>query len=104
MTIELKINAESTIIELNGRLDTNAAPSLDKVINEDINDTQHLILDLAGVTYVSSAGLRVLLGAQKKIQKIGTMTVRNVCDSVMEILEMTGFVDILCIEKANIIH
>ena len=104
MTIELKISAESTIIELNGRLDTNTAPSLDKVINEDINDTQHLILDLAGVTYVSSAGLRVLLGAQKKMQKIGTMTVRNVCDSVMEILEMTGFADILCIEKANTIH
>ena len=98
MTIEIKANADSTVIEVNGRLDTTTAPSLDKVINEDIKDTQHLVLDIAGVTYVSSAGLRVILGAQKKMQKAGSMKVRNVCSSVMEIFEMTGFADILCIE------
>ncbi len=98
MTIEIKANAESTIIEVNGRLDTTTAPSLDKAIEENTQNTKHLILDLAGVTYVSSAGLRVLLGAQKKMQKVGTMTVKNVCTPVMEVLEMTGFADILCIE------
>ena len=71
---------------------------LDKAISEDIADTKHLILDLKGVTYISSAGLRVLLSAQKKMQKIGSMKVRNVCEEVMDVLEMTGFADILVIE------
>ena len=55
-------------------------------------------LDLEGIEYISSAGLRVLLSAQKKMQSIGTMTVKNVCEEVMEIFEMTGFADILVIE------
>jgi anti-sigma B factor antagonist len=98
MTMEIKKNAEATIIEIVGRLDTTTAPALEKAINEDIGDAKNLVLDLKGVQYISSAGLRVLLGAQKKMQKIGSMKVTNVCEAVMEVLEMTGFADILVIE------
>ena len=98
MTIEIKKNAEVTTIEIIGRLDTTTAPALDKTINEDIGDTKNLVLDVKGMEYISSAGLRVLLGAQKKMQKIGSMKVVNVCEAVMEVFEMTGFADILVIE------
>ena len=98
MTIEIKRNAETTTIELGGRLDTTTAPALDKTINEDLANTKNLILDIKGLEYISSAGLRVLLGAQKKMQKIGYMKVTNVCEAVMEVFEMTGFADILVIE------
>ena len=98
MTIEIKKNAAETIIRIVGRLDTITAPGLDKAINEDIGDTRNLILDMKSLEYISSAGLRVLLGAQKKMQKIGSMKVVNVCEEVMEVFEMTGFADILVIE------
>ena len=98
MTIEIKKTAQLTTIEVVGRLDTTTAPALDKTINEDVCDAKNLVLDLNGLEYISSAGLRVLLGAQKKMQKVGSMTVKNVCPSVMEIFEMTGFADILTIE------
>ena len=97
MTIEIKKNQEQTIIEIVGRLDTITAPALDKTINEDLGDTQNLVLDVKGMVYISSAGLRVLLSAQKKMQKIGSMKVINVCEAVMEVFEMTGFADILVI-------
>ena len=98
MTIEIKKNTEETIIEIVGRLDTITAPALDKTINEDIGDTKNLVLDVKGMEYISSAGLRVLLSAQKKMQKIGSMKLTNVCEDVMEVFEMTGFADILVIE------
>ena len=98
MNMEIKRNAEETMIEITGRLDTTTAPALDKAINEDIEGTKDLILDLKGLEYISSAGLRVLLSAQKKMQKIGSMKVVNVCETVMEVFEMTGFADILVIE------
>ena len=98
MTIDIKKNAAEAVIQISGRLDTITAPSLDKTINEDIGDTKNLILDMKGLEYISSAGLRVLLGAQKKMQKIGSMKVINVCEEVMEVFEMTGFADILVIE------
>ena len=98
MTMEIKKNAAETIIRIVGRLDTITAPALDKAINEDIGDTRNLILDMKSLEYISSAGLRVLLGAQKKMQKIGSMKVVNVCEEVMEVFEMTGFADILVIE------
>ena len=98
MTIEIKKNATETIIEIVGRLDTITAPALDKTINEDIAGTENLVLDVKGMEYISSAGLRVLLGAQKKMQKIGSMKVTGVCKEVMEVFEMTGFADILVIE------
>jgi anti-sigma B factor antagonist len=98
MTIEIKRNAEETVIELAGRLDTTTAPALDKTINGDVEGTKHLVLDFKSLEYISSAGLRVLLSAQKKMQKIGSMKVRNVSEEVMEVFEMTGFADILVIE------
>ena len=98
MKIEIKKNASETIIEIIGRLDTITAPALDKTINEDIADTTNLVLDVKGMEYISSAGLRVLLSAQKKMQKIGSMKVTGVCPEVMEVFEMTGFADILVIE------
>ena len=98
MTIEIKKSAAQTTIEIVGRLDTITAPALDKTINEDIGDTKNLVLDVKGMEYISSAGLRVLLSAQKKMQKIGSMKVTGVCEAVMEVFEMTGFADILVIE------
>jgi anti-sigma B factor antagonist len=98
MTIDIKRNEDVTTIEVAGRLDTTTAPALDKAINEDIKDSKNLILDLKGLEYISSAGLRVLLSAQKKMRLIGSMKVINVCEEVMEVFEMTGFADILVIE------
>ena len=98
MTIEIKKNLEDTTIEIVGRLDTTTAPSLEKTINEDLSDAKNLILDFKGLEYISSAGLRVILGAQKKMQKDGGMKLINVADSIMDVFEITGFADILTIE------
>ena len=98
MTMEIKKTAEEALIEIVGRLDTTTAPLLEKAMNEELGDVKHLILDVKGMEYISSAGLRVLLGAQKKMQKIGSMKVVNVCEVVMDVFEMTGFADILVIE------
>ncbi len=95
MTIEIKKNADLTIVEIAGRLDTITAPVLDKTIREDLGDTKDLVLDVKDLEYISSAGLRVLLSAQKKMQAIGSMKLKNVREEVMEVLEMTGFADIL---------
>ena len=98
MTFEIKKNAEETTIEIVGRLDTTTAPDLDKTISEDIADTENLVLDFKKLEYISSAGLRALLSAQKKMQKLGSMKLINVCEDVMEVFEMTGFSDILTIK------
>ena len=98
MTIEIKRSAEETIIELVGRLDTITAPALDKTISSDIEGVKKLVIDFKSLEYISSAGLRVLLATQKKMQKVGTMKLVNVCKEVMEVFEMTGFSDILTIE------
>ena len=98
MTIEIKRNAEETVIELAGRLDTTTAPALDRTINNDIGESKNLVIDIKNLEYISSAGLRVLLGAQKKLQRVGSMTLINVCEDIMEIFEMTGFADILTIK------
>ena len=98
MMIEIKRNVENTVVELVGRLDTTTAPSLEKMLNEDMGESKNLIFDFKGVEYISSAGLRVLLSAQKRMQKIGSMKVINVCEEVMEVFEITGFADILTIE------
>ena len=98
MMIEIKKEVEATTIEITGRLDTTTAPALDKTINEDISDAKNVIFDFKGLEYISSAGLRVLLSAQKKWQKIGWMKVINVCAEIMEVFEITGFADILTIE------
>ena len=98
MTIEVKKDLEKITVEMVGRLDTNTAPLLETTIIENIVDIKNLVLDFKGVEYISSAGLRVLLGAQKKMQQTGSMKLINVVDSVMEIFEITGFADVLTIE------
>ena len=98
MTIEIKKIAEETILEIQGRIDTITAPALEKTINEDLGGTKNLVLDMKDVEYISSAGLRVLLSAQKRMMKIGSMKLINGRQEVMEVFEMTGFADILTIE------
>ena len=98
MTIEIIKNVEETTLEINGRLDTTTAPKLETVINECSESTKNLVLDLEKLEYISSAGLRVLLSAQKKMKKFGSMKVKNVSEAIMDVFEMTGFADILVIE------
>ena len=98
MTIEIKKSDASVTLELSGRLDTSTAPVLDKTIREDIPEQATLILNLKGLEYISSAGLRVLLTAQKRMQQRGSMKLTHVCEDVMEVLEMTGFSQVLEIE------
>ena len=98
MTIEIKKHENEITIEVVGRLDTITAPVLEKTIGENIGEIQSLILDFKGLEYISSAGLRILLGAQKKMKSQGSMKLIGVCEDVMEVLEMTGFADILNIE------
>ena len=99
MTIEIKKNQEETVLEINGRLDTITAPVLDKTISEDIGDTKNLVLDVKGMEYISRAGLTVLLTAQKKMIAGGTMKLITVCEEAMDVFEMTGFADVLTIER-----
>ena len=98
MTIEIKRTDATAVLEISGRLDTSTAPALDKTIREDISETTALTLDLQGLEYISSAGLRVLLTAQKRMQASGSMRLIHVGEEVMEILDMTGFSDVLEIE------
>ena len=98
MNINLVKENELLKIELQGRLDTNTSPALEEVINTLEADVKDLVIDIKDLEYISSAGLRVLLAAQKKMIKVGSLKVINVCDSIMEIFEITGFVDILEIE------
>ena len=98
MTIEIKKSVDELVLEITGRLDTITAPALDKTINENLGEIKNLILDFKQLEYISSAGLRVLLSAQKKLQQNGTMKLKNVREEVMEVFEITGFVDILTIE------
>lgn len=85
-------------VSVEGRLDTTTAPELDKVLKESLSGIEVLIIDMVNLEYISSAGLRVLLSAQKIMNKQGEMIVRNVCDTISEIFEVTGFSDILTIE------
>ena len=75
------------------------APSLEEEIKSSIDGIKELVFDLKDLVYVSSAGLRVLLSAQKTMNKQGTMTIKNANEEVMEIFEVTGFIDILNIEE-----
>ena len=95
MTIDIKRNADSTVIEIVGRLDTITASALDKTINNDLGDITNLTLNLKGLEYISSAGIRVLVATQKKMQALGSMKVTNVRAAVMEVFEMIGFADTL---------
>ena len=98
MNINIEKVNNSTVFKLEGRLDTVTAPELEQAINNEGNSLENLVLDFGGINYISSAGLRVLLGAQKKMNDQGSMELINVNDDVMDILEMTGFADILVIK------
>ena len=98
MIINRKKEQASLVISPVGRLDTSTAPELEKEIDTSLKGIKKLVLDLKDVVYVSSAGLRVILKAQKTMQSDGDMTVTGVNSSVMEVFDITGFSDILTIK------
>lgn len=98
MTVNKTQNGTSLVIELEGRLDTLSAPELEKELNASLEGITELIFDFQNLEYTSSVGLRVLLAAQKKMSQKGTMKIRNANDLVMEVFEITGFLDILTVE------
>ena len=98
MTIDKQLNGSELTITLNGRLDTTTAPELENAIKENIAGVTNLVMDFAGLEYLSSAGLRVILSAQKTMNKQGEMVIRNVNETINEVFEITGFIDILTIE------
>ena len=98
MNINIEKENGATVIKIEGRLDTTTAPELEKTINNEGAELKNLVLDFKGVDYISSAGLRVLLTAQKKMNVQGSMELINVGEAVMDIFEMTGFADILVIK------
>ncbi|MCQ2436462.1 MAG: STAS domain-containing protein [Clostridia bacterium] len=93
-----KVIADSTTITLSGRLDTTTAPDLEAVLDEVLPSATDLIFDLAGLEYISSAGLRVVLKAQKAMKSKGNMKLIHVSENVMEVFDITGFVDFLTFE------
>lgn len=98
LNIEKKKNASNLSIALTGRLDTNTSPNLEKELKAELDGVTALDFDFSALEYISSAGLRVLLSAQKIMNKQGHMSIRNVNEDIMEIFEVTGFSDILDIE------
>lgn len=95
----IKKQEETTLtVTLEGRLDTVTAPQLEEELGTAVKGISRLIFDFDALEYVSSAGLRVLLSAQKVMNRQGSMIIRNVSSEIMEIFEVTGFVDILNIE------
>ena len=98
MTINKKQDGTTLEIAVEGRLDTTTAPQLEAELKHSIDGITALTMDFANLEYISSAGLRVLLSAQKVMNKQGTMVVRHVNETISEIFEVTGFVDILTIE------
>ncbi len=98
MNINKIQNGSELTIELEGRLDTVSAPSLEAELKKDINGVQTLIFDFAKLEYLSSAGLRVLLASQKVMNRQGEMKIRNVNSTISDIFEVTGFSEILTVE------
>ena len=98
MTIEKNLNGTELTVTIAGRLDTTTAPQLEAEFKQNIDGVEKLVLDFASLEYLSSAGLRVLLQAQKTMNKQGEMIIKNVNETINEIFEVTGFIDILTIE------
>lgn len=98
MDIKKTKNDTTLTLAIKGRIDTTTAPQLEAELKSDIDGVTELYLDFAGVEYISSAGLRVLLSAQKLMSRQGKMVLSHVNESVMEVFEVTGFSDILTIE------
>ena len=96
MTINVERDFELVTLEITGRLDTTTAPNLESVVNELSEDTKELVFDMSGVEYISSAGIRVLLGAYKKINSSqGKFRIEKANDIVAEVFEMTGLSQML---------
>ena len=98
MKIEKMNENGKVILNVSGRLDTTTAPELEKELDSVLADAKELVFDMLELEYISSAGLRVLLKAQKAMNVQGNMKVTNVNESIMEVFEITGFLDILTIE------
>ena len=98
LNISKKSEGSALTVTLEGRLDTSTAPELEETLKDGLNDVTDLVFDLKDMQYISSAGLRVLLSAQKVMNKKGTMVIRNASEQIREIFDVTGFSDILTIE------
>lgn len=98
MNIQRECEGSILILRLSGRLDTNTAPMLQKEIDQIKPEQNILVINMAKLDYVSSAGLRVLLLAQKKMQQYGSMKITNANEGILEVFEITGFADIVTIE------
>ena len=99
MTIKKTVDGSTLVLDLEGRLDTTTAPQLENELKVSLYDIKELTLDMENLEYLSSAGLRVLLAAQKQMQKQqGNMVIVNVNEIIMEVFEVTGFVDIITIK------
>ena len=98
MTIEKKINGEALTLIVSGRLATQTAPELENELDSILSGLKELPFDMTNLEYVSSAGLRVILKAQKAMNAQGSMKLTGVNDSIMEVFDITGFLDILTIE------
>ncbi|MCF0137577.1 MAG: STAS domain-containing protein [Oscillospiraceae bacterium] len=98
MVINKTVENGATTLALEGRLDTTTAPELEAVTMQTIPETDVLVMDFAKLEYISSAGLRVILKAQKAMNAKGTLKIKNVNEGIMEVFEITGFLDILTIE------
>ncbi len=98
MTITKTQEGNRLTLALTGRLDTTTAPLLDSELKQDLGNITELTLDFANLEYLSSAGLRVLLSTQKAMNRQGSMVLKNVNETIMEIFEITGFADILTIQ------
>ena len=99
MTIEKTIENNVAVLKAAGRLDTTTAPELEAAIDGCVEGIKELVLDFSGLEYVSSAGLRVILKAQKLMNARGSMKLINVNETIMEVFDITGFADILNIES-----
>lgn len=97
MKITKTIDRNNLTVALEGRLDTGTAPELEKEFEHSLDGVEELMIDMAKLDYLSSAGLRVLLGAQKTMNRQGSMKVSHVNDTIMEIFDVTGFSDILTV-------
>ena len=98
MTIEKTTENAKVTLTVSGRLDTTTAPELEAALDEVLENTKELIFNLENLEYISSAGLRVILKAQKAMNTKGSMKLTGVNDSIMEVFDITGFLDILTIE------
>ena len=98
MLIKKTKDGDSLTIALDGRLDTTTAPQLDAEVSTGLEGVKNFVIDMEKLVYVSSAGLRVLLKAQKTMNKQGSMVIKNVSEEIKEIFEVTGFDELLTIE------